>query len=119
MVRNVGVAEDLAQDALVVALEKWPETGVPDNPGAGLMAVAKRRAIDGVRRSKLLDRKHAEIGYDLDAQRDTTATDIDDSIDDNVGDDLLRLIFIACHPVLSTEARAAPTLRLLGGLTTD
>jgi RNA polymerase sigma factor (sigma-70 family) len=119
MVRDVGRAEDLAQDALVVALEKWPETGVPDNPGAWLMAVAKRRAIDNLRRDKLQERKHAEIGYDVDAQHASTATALDESIDDNIGDDLLRLIFISCHPVLSTEARLALTLRLLGGLTTD
>jgi RNA polymerase sigma factor (sigma-70 family) len=119
IVRDVGLAEDLAQDALVVALEKWPETGVPDNPGAWLMAVAKRRAIDNIRRSKLQDSKHAEIGYDIDAQQDSTAANLDESLDDNIGDDLLRLIFISCHPVLSTEARVALTLRLLGGLTTD
>ena len=119
MVRDVGLAEDLAQDALLVALEKWPSSGVPDNPGAWLMAVAKRRAIDSSRRDKLLDRKHFEIGYELDARQDSTVTDIDASIDDNIGDDLLRLIFISCHPVLSTEARVALTLRLLGGLTTD
>ena len=117
--RDVGAAEDLAADALVVALEKWPETGVPDSPGAWLMSIAKRRAIDLHRRSKLLERKHQEIGYDADAQRDTTVDDLDEAIDDNVGDDLLRLIFMSCHPVLSTEARLALTLRLLGGLTTD
>ena len=117
--RDVGLAEDLAADALVVALEKWPESGVPDNPGAWLMSIAKRRAIDSHRRSKLLERKHEEIGYDVDLQRNTTVDDLDEAIDDNVGDDLLRLMFIACHPVLSTEARLALTLRLLGGLTTD
>jgi RNA polymerase sigma-70 factor (ECF subfamily) len=119
MVRDVGLAEDLAQDALVVALEKWPEAGVPDNPGAWLMAVAKRRAIDNVRRARLLDRKHDEIAYDVGARQDSITADLDDAIDDNIGDDLLRLIFISCHPVLSTEARVALTLRLLGGLTTD
>jgi RNA polymerase sigma-70 factor, ECF subfamily len=119
IVRDVGLAEDLAHDALVVALEKWPETGVPDNPGAWLMAVAKRRAIDNLRHDKLQDRKHAEIGYEVDAQQDSATARLDDAIDDNIGDDLLRLIFISCHPVLSTEARVALTLRLLGGLTTD
>lgn len=117
--RDVGMAEDLAADALVVALEKWPESGVPDNPGAWLMSIAKRRAIDSHRRNKLLERKHQEIGYDVDLERDATVDDLDEAIDDNVGDDLLRLVFIACHPVLSTEARLALTLRLLGGLTTD
>ena len=116
---DVGVAEDLAQDALLVALEKWPESGVPDNPGAWLMATAKYRAIDGMRRSKLLDRKHDEIGYELEALQESAVPDLDSAIDDNVGDDLLRLVFISCHPVLSTEARVALTLRLLGGLTTD
>jgi RNA polymerase sigma factor (sigma-70 family) len=118
IVRDVGVAEDLAQDALVVALERWPETGVPDNPGAWLMATAKHRAIDRIRRSKLLDRKHEELGYELEAQQDAAVPDLDAAIDDNVGDDLLRLVFITCHPVLSQEARVALTLRLLGGLTT-
>ena len=119
IVRDVGLAEDLAQDALVVALEKWPETGVPDNPGAWLMSVAKRRAIDSLRRSKLLERKHCEIGYEADALQSSPVDDLDESLDDNVGDDLLRLVFISCHPVLSTEAQVALTLRLLGGLTTD
>jgi len=119
IVHDVGVAEDLAQDALLVALEKWPESGVPDNPGAWLMATAKYRAIDGMRRSKLLDRKHDEIGYELEALQESAVPDLDSAIDDNVGDDLLRLVFISCHPVLSTEARVALTLRLLGGLTTD
>lgn len=119
MVRDVGLAEDLAQDALVVALEKWPETGVPDNPGAWLMSVAKRRAIDSLRRDKLLERKHSEIGYEADALQDSPVDDLDNALDDNVGDDLLRLVFISCHPVLSTEAQVALTLRLLGGLTTD
>jgi len=119
MVGDVGAAEDLAQDALVIALEKWPETGVPDNPGAWLMAAAKRRAIDLLRRNKLLDRKHEELGHELDDEQESSATDIDAALDDDIGDDLLRLIFTSCHPVLSTEARVALTLRLLGGLTTD
>jgi RNA polymerase sigma-70 factor (ECF subfamily) len=119
IVHDVGLAEDLAQDALVVALEKWPESGVPDNPGAWLMATAKHRAIDAVRRNKLLDRKHEEIGLELEAEQAMAMPDLDAAIDDHVGDDLLRLAFIACHPVLSTEARVALTLRLLGGLTTD
>ena len=117
IVRDVGLAEDLAQDALVIALERWPETGVPDNPGAWLMATAKHRAIDKLRRSKLVDRKHEELGYEIEVQQET-APDLDAAIDDHVGDDLLRLVFIACHPVLSTDARVALTLRLLGGLTT-
>ena len=119
MVGDVGAAEDLAQDALLIALEKWPESGVPDNPGAWLMATAKHRAIDLVRRRKLIDRKHEMIGYEIDAIHPDTVSDLDEAIDDNVGDDLLRLVFIACHPVLSTEARVALTLRLLGGLTTS
>ena len=116
-VRDVGVAEDLAHDALVTALEQWPSTGIPDNPGAWLMATAKRRAIDLFRRSKMLERKHAELGYELDAA--APAFDPDAVFDDEIGDDLLRLMFTACHPVLSMEARVALTLRLLGGLTTD
>ncbi len=119
MVRDVGLAEDLAQDALVAALEQWPESGVPDNPGAWLMATAKHRAIDLLRRSKLLERKHEELGRELEAERETAAPDLDAALDDDIGDDLLRLVFTACHPVLSTEARVALTLRLLGGLTTD
>src|SRR5213082_1497009 len=119
MVGDVGLAEDLAQDALVVALERWPESGVPDNPGAWLMATAKHRAIDQLRRGKMLDRKHEQLGHELDAGRDSALPDLDAAIDDPIGDDLLRLMFIACHPVLSTEARVALTLRLLGGLTTD
>ena len=119
IVRDVGIAEDLAQDALVAALERWPESGVPDNPGAWLMATAKHRAIDLLRRNQRLDRKHEELGHELEAQQETAAPDLDAAIDDHVGDDLLRLMFTACHPVLSTEARAALTLRLLGGLTTD
>ena len=119
MVRDVGVAEDLAQEALVAALERWPESGIPDNPGAWLMATAKHRAIDGLRRTKLVERKHEELGRELELQRELAAPDLDAAIDDAIGDDLLRLVFVACHPVLSTEARVALTLRLLGGLTTD
>src|SRR3989441_111044 len=115
----VGVAEDLAHDALVAALERWPASGVPDNPGAWLMAAAKHRAIDQLRRGKMLDRKHDQLGHELEAQREAALPDLDAAIDDHIGDDLLRLMFIACHPVLSTEARVALTLRLLGGLTTD
>ena len=121
--RDVGVAEDLAQDALVAALEQWPESGVPDNPGAWLMTAAKHRAIDHFRRNTRLERKHEELGRDLDARQRNTGkvqmNDIEAALDDDVGDDLLRLVFISCHPVLSTEARIALTLRLLGGLTTD
>ena len=119
MVRDVGLAEDLAQDALVAALEQWPRSGVPDNPGAWLMTAAKRRAIDMLRRSKMQERKHPEIGVEFEAQLERAAPDLDAAIDDHIGDDLLRLIFMTCHPVLSTEARVALTLRLLGGLTTD
>jgi RNA polymerase sigma factor (sigma-70 family) len=118
MVRDVGIAEELAQDALLAALEQWPESGVPRNPGAWLMAAAKHRAIDYFRRSKLLERKHEELGYELGAGEGTTP-DFEAALDDDIGDDLLRLIFTACHPVLATEARVALTLRLLGGLTTD
>jgi RNA polymerase sigma factor (sigma-70 family) len=118
IVRDVGLAEDLAQDALVAALERWPESGVPDNPGAWLMATAKHRAIDRLRRGRMLERKHEELGRELDARQELAEPDLDAAIDDHVGDDLLRLMFIACHPVLSTEARIALTLRLLGGLTT-
>jgi RNA polymerase sigma-70 factor (ECF subfamily) len=117
IVRDVGVAEELAQDALVAALEKWPESGVPDKPGAWLMATAKHRAIDGLRRNQLLERKHAELGREMEEAR--AAPDLDSALDDDIGDDLLRLVFIACHPVLSSEARTALTLRLLGGLTTE
>ncbi len=119
IVRDVGLAEDLAQDALVAALQQWPASGIPNNPGAWLMAAAKHRAIDHFRRSKRLDRKHEEIGHQLAIEQALSAPDLDAALDDDVGDDLLRLIFTACHPVLSTEARAALTLRLLGGLTTD
>ena len=118
LVRDVGLAEDLAQDALVAALEQWPAAGVPGKPGAWLMAVAKRRAIDLLRRSARFERKAAEVGYEMEARLERTEPDLDASLDDEVGDDLLRLMFIACHPVLSTEARVALTLRLLGGLTT-
>src|SRR5215813_11132946 len=118
MLRDVGLAEDLAQDALVAALEEWPERGIPDNPGAWLMTHAKHRAIDRLRRNQLVDRKHEQLGRELD-ELEKTVLYFDAAIDDPVGDDLLRLIFIACHPVLSTEARAALTLRLLCGLTTD
>jgi len=116
-VGDVGVAEDLAQDALVVALEKWPASGVPDNPGAWLMATAKRRAIDHLRRNKMLERKHAQIAVELE-DLEKAAPDHDDALDDPIGDDLLRLIFTACHPVLNMEARVALTLRMLGGLAT-
>ncbi len=119
IVRDVGVAEDLAQDALVAALEQWPQSGVPDNPGAWLMGTAKHRAIDVLRRNTMAQRKHEELGRELDARQEAAVPDLDAAIDDDVGDDLLRLIFIACHPVLPTEARIALTLRLLGGLTTD
>ena len=119
MVRDVSLAEDLAQDALVAALERWPESGIPDNPGAWLMAAAKHRAIDTFRRTKLLERKHQELGREVDARQEAAVADLESAIDDHVGDDLLRLIFVACHPVLAPEARVALTLRLLGGLTTD
>src|SRR5437667_293747 len=119
IVRDVGRAEELAQDALVAALEQWPESGVPDNPGAWLMATAKHRAIDLWRRNKLVERKHEELGRELEARQEMAVPDLDAALDDDVGDDLLRLVFTACHPVLSTEARVALTLRLLGGLTTE
>ena len=109
MVRDVGLAEELAQDALVVALEKWPATGIPDNPGAWLMATAKNRAIDRLRRAKLFERKQAELGRDLDEQQETAVEALDAALDDDIGDDLLRLVFASCHPVLSTEARVALT----------
>jgi RNA polymerase sigma factor (sigma-70 family) len=119
MVRDVGAAEELAQDALVVALTEWPQTGVPANPGAWLMAAAKRRAIDRLRRDKMLERKHAELGRDLEDERDTEVETVEAALDDDVGDELLSLIFTACHPLLAPEARAALTLRLIGGLKTD
>ena len=118
IVRDVGLAEDLAQDALVVALEKWPKSGVPDNPCAWLMATAKYRAIDLFRRNQLLERKHEEVGREIEAKQ-MAMPNFDAGIEDNIGDDLLSLMFISCHPVLPTEARVALTLRLLGGLTTD
>ncbi len=118
IVRDVGVAEELAQDALVAALEQWPESGVPDKPGAWLMSAAKHRAIDRVRRKELLARKHEELGRQLDAER-ALASDLEAAVDDEVGDDLLRLVFVACHPAVSAEGRVALTLRLLGGLTTE
>jgi RNA polymerase sigma factor (sigma-70 family) len=118
IVRNVGIAEDLAQDALVAALEQWPESGIPDNPGAWLMATAKHRAIDHFRRHTRLERKHQELGRELEA-KELIVPDLNSALDDAIGDDLLRLVFVSCHPVLSTEARTALTLRLLGGLTTE
>jgi RNA polymerase sigma-70 factor, ECF subfamily len=118
MVRDVGLAEELAQDAMVAALEQWPDAGVPRNPGAWLMAAAKNRAIDRLRRDKRIERKHEQLGYELESGRAESALALDEALDDDVGDDLLRLMFTACHPVLSTEARVALTLRLLGGLTT-
>ena len=119
IVRDVGLAEELAQDALVAALEQWPKSGVPDNPGAWLMAAAKNRAIDLLRRNKRLDSKHQEIGREIEAKQEMAVAELEAAIDDNVGDDLLRLLFISSHPVLPPEARVALTLRLLGGLTTD
>jgi RNA polymerase sigma factor (sigma-70 family) len=118
VVRDVGLAEDLAQDALVAALEQWPAAGIPDNPGAWLMATAKHRAIDHVRRDQMLDRKHAELGRELAARQSQATPDLAAALDDDIGDDLLRLVFTCCHPVLSGESRVALTLRLLGGLTT-
>jgi DNA-directed RNA polymerase specialized sigma24 family protein len=118
MVRDVGLAEELAHDALVAALERWPESGIPDNPGAWLMATAKHRAVDLLRRKKALERQHEELGHELEVERGLAGDDLDEALDDEIGDDLLALVFVACHPVLSTEARVALTLRLLGGLTT-
>jgi RNA polymerase sigma-70 factor (ECF subfamily) len=118
MVGDVGMAEDLAQDAFVAAMETWPQSGMPDKPGAWLMTAAKRRAIDHFRRVKRLDRKHEELGQAL-TELEQAPPDLDTALDDPIGDDLLRLMFVACHPVLSTEARVALTLRLLGGLTTE
>ena len=119
IVRDVSLAEDLAQDALVAALQQWQESGIPENPGAWLMAAAKHRAIDLFRRSKLLERKHEELGRELDARQEALMPDFETALDDDIGDDLLRLMFTACHPVLSSEGRVALTLRLLGGLTTE
>ena len=119
LVRDVGLAEELAQDALVTALEQWPRSGIPDNPGAWLMATAKHRAIDHLRRERMLARKHEALGHELQMEQQTNGGKLEASADDEIGDDLLRLIFIACHPLLSTEARTALTLRLLAGLTTD
>ncbi len=119
MVRDIGLAEELAQDALVAALENWPDAGMPDNPAAWLMATAKRRAIDQMRRQQLLLRKHEQLGHDLVAEQQDAHLDIADALDDDIGDDLLRLVFTSCHPVLSRDARVALTLRVLGGLTTD
>lgn len=119
MLHDVGLAEELAQDALVTALEQWPRTGVPDNPAAWLMTAAKHRAIDRLRRHQLQQRKHEELGYEIELHQQLHEEDIVDALDDPIGDDMLRLVFTACHPVLSQEARVALTLRLLGGLTTD
>ena len=119
LVRDVGLAEELAQDALVTALEQWPRTGIPDNPGAWLMATAKNRAIDHLRRGRMLARKHEALGHELEMEQHTSGGQIEASAEDEIGDDLLRLIFVACHPLLSTEARTALTLRLLAGLTTE
>src|SRR5256884_4176252 len=119
LVRDVGLAEELAQDALVTALEQWPRSGVPDNPGAWLMATAKHRAIDHLRRERMLTRKHEALGHELEMEQQLNGGKLEASADDDIGDDLLRLMFVACHPLLSTEARAALTLRLIGGLTTD
>jgi RNA polymerase sigma factor (sigma-70 family) len=119
MTRDIDRAEELAQEALLIALSDWPERGVPDNPGAWLMAAAKRRGIDGIRRDTMRARKHAEIARDLDDDRDTAIEQVEAAMDDDIGDELLSLIFTACHPVLSAEARAALTLRLIGGLTVD
>ena len=119
LVRDVGLAEELAQDALVAALEHWPKSGIPDRPGAWLMAAAKHRAIDGLRRRRLIERRHGEIGREIEIEAKAASPDLDASLDDDIGDDLLRLIFTACHPALTTEARVALTLRLIGGLTTE
>jgi RNA polymerase sigma factor (sigma-70 family) len=119
MTRDVGLAEELSQDALVAALERWPESGVPDNPGAWLMTAAKNRALDELRKRKRQERKHEAIGREMDVAQERAVADIEAAVDDDIGDDLLRLIFTSCHPVLSTDARVALTLRLLGGLTTE
>ena len=119
IVHDVGRAEDLAQDAVLIAIEKWPQTGVPDNPAAWLMATAKHRAMDSLRRDKMIDRKHSELAPSLTEKQESAAAELDEAIDDDIADDVLRLVFMTCHPILSTEARAALTLRLLGGLTTQ
>jgi RNA polymerase sigma factor (sigma-70 family) len=119
VVRDVGLAEELAQDALVVALEQWPKSGIPDKPGAWLMATAKHRAIDRLRRRKLMEKKHEQLGREIEAEGEGAEPDLDTAFDDDIGDDLIRLVFTACHPILATEARVALTLRLIGGLTTD
>jgi len=119
IVHDVGLAEDLAQDALLAALERWPASGVPDNPGAWLMATAKHRSIDQLRRHAMLERKHVQLGYELESVLESNVSDLDRALDDHVGDDMLRLMFTACHPIISTDARVALTLRLVGGLTTD
>jgi RNA polymerase sigma factor (sigma-70 family) len=119
VVRDVGLAEELAQDALVVALEQWPKSGIPDKPGAWLMATAKHRAIDRLRRRKLMEKKHEQLGREIEAEGEGAEPDLDTALDDDIGDDLMRLVFTACHPILATEARVALTLRLIGGLTTD
>ncbi len=119
IVRDVGLAEDLAQDALVAALERWPQSGVPDNPGAWLMATAKNRGIDLLRKKALVERKTPDVGREIESRQESAVSDLEAAIDDDIGDDLLRLIFISCHPILSTEARVALTLRLLGGLETS
>src|SRR6266498_515934 len=119
IVRDVGLAEDLAQDALVAALERWPQSGVPDNPGAWLMATAKNRGIDLLRKKALVERKTPDVGREIESRQESAVSDLEAAIDDDIGDDLLRLIFISCHPILSTEAHVALTLRLLGGLETS
>ena len=118
MTRDVGLAEELAQDALVAALEEWPRSGIPDKPGAWLMTTAKNRALDQLRRQRMLVRKHEALGHELEMEQESYGSRLEASADDEIGDDLLRLIFVACHPLLSTEARTALTLRLLAGLTT-
>src|SRR5688572_20775993 len=119
MVHDIGVAEELAQDALVAALDEWPRNGVPDNPGAWLMLTAKHRAIDQFRRRDVHERKLQQVGHDMELRQESAEAELDDALDDHIGDDLLRLIFTACHPVLPAEGRLALTLRLLGGLTTE
>src|SRR5690349_7421543 len=119
MVGDVGVAEDLAQDALLAALERWPRTGIPDNPGAWLMTTAKHRAIDQLRRSRRFQGREDQVAHEIETRHQHAAPDLDAALDDPIGDDLLRLVFTACHHVLSTEARVALTLKLLGGLTTE